>query len=1049
MAHNWVNGAVRILVVCVVLTGLVSVARAVQTTSVRVGVYQNPPGLSVDDNGETQGFYIDILKYIAREEGWNLHFIPGTWEECLKRLEQGEIDLLPAIAYTEERDRAFDFTRQTVFSNWGQVYTTEKEADSVLWLKDRLLVGVTGDIYTSGIEKLLHDFDFSYDMIYVNSYDEVLSRVEEGDADAGIISRATGMVIDHAYAVFKSPIVCCAMEIRYAVKEGTHAGLIATIDRHLKALKGDESSIYHAAFNQWFGGEKKVLIPPWFWWALSAGGGTVVFLFAVNLVLRRQVRARTGELEKEISVRKQAESALREAMHNLRTIQVIPGVIWMQIPEAGLYILCGCPGEVVKHLMHRGLIQRTGRDGMTWETGPNVILLSDLLIQNGGFANLAEFPVLQMLYRQGMILPKHPNNTGVKPMLIGRESQVRAQMQYIHRGNYGLLGREELMAEGMDEDTAGLMMKFKLKFAFGAIREPSQMLDSLYVDGEAVEIRNGVRVARIALNTYRFFYRGASADVDLNLPPGATYDPPYPLGQHNISRHHPFAVLHTGQGDGWDRTRPSMSSVILFHGRVYLIDAGPGVLQVLTALGIDISEVDGIFHTHAHDDHFAGLPALIRTDRRVRYFAAPVVRASVARKFAALMSLDERQFHHFFDVHDLKALEWNDCEGLWVKPVYSPHPVENTMFLFRAGEEGAEKTYAHWADLSGFKVLDGMVGTGENDIPAHVVADIKRTYLEFANLKKLDIGGGMIHGMAEDFRKDPSDRLILAHIDRKLTPAEMEIGSEAAFGAVDVLIGGEKNLMAGKAFGFLKAMFPQVEDEQIHHLIQAPLVHYNPGTIIHRARDSNDYLEMVLSGTVAYLESCNEVVNHLSIGSFLGGIDFLGLESEDSWTLRSISDCMVIRLSHAGMLDFLERNGLKQDFVEVMKRIRFLRKTWLFGEATTSFTLDRLARGLVPIALAAGEELSLHERHTLWLVGSGRVRLGDAAGGEVDVLASGGAFGENNFLNPMMRGCVVRALEPVELFRMRDEGLMEIPIVHWKMLELYDKRWSFNVGGRA
>jgi hemerythrin len=36
-----------------------------------------------------------------------------------------------------------------------------------------------------------------------------------------------------------------------------------------------------------------------------------------------------------------------------------------------------------------------------------------------------------MLYRQGVLLPNHPRNTGRKPMLIGLEEQVRAQGVYI------------------------------------------------------------------------------------------------------------------------------------------------------------------------------------------------------------------------------------------------------------------------------------------------------------------------------------------------------------------------------------------------------------------------------------------------------------------------------------------------------------------------------------------------------------------------------------------------------------------------------------------
>ncbi len=48
-------------------------------------------------------------------------------------------------------------------------------------------------------------------------------------------------------------------------------------------------------------------------------------------------------------VLEKTEDALRDAMQNLLVSEVTPGVFWLQVPEAELYILCGCPGEVVKH----------------------------------------------------------------------------------------------------------------------------------------------------------------------------------------------------------------------------------------------------------------------------------------------------------------------------------------------------------------------------------------------------------------------------------------------------------------------------------------------------------------------------------------------------------------------------------------------------------------------------------------------------------------------------------------------------------------------------
>ena len=159
-------------------------------------------------------------------------------------------------------------------------------------------------------------------------------------------------------------------------------------------------------------------------------------------------------------------------MARLFKIDVIPGMAWIHVPDADVRVLCGCPADSVKHLMRRNLIRPLEVGGVPCETGPNAILLSDVMVQNGAFCNLAEFPVLQMFYRQGLLLPGHPNNDGTKPILIGRRDQVDAQMQYIYRGNYGLISEDELIEAGATAQQARDLMRMKLKFAFGRIRHP-------------------------------------------------------------------------------------------------------------------------------------------------------------------------------------------------------------------------------------------------------------------------------------------------------------------------------------------------------------------------------------------------------------------------------------------------------------------------------------------------------------------------------------------------------------------------------------------------
>ena len=354
---------------------------------------------------------------------------------------------------------------------------------------------------------------------------------------------------------------------------------------------------------------------------------------------------------------------------------------------------------------------------------------------------------------------------------MGRRDMVESQMQYIYRGNYGLISEEEIVATGTPPVEARAMMRLKLRFAFGRIQHPKELLGSLVVDGDKeVDICQGVTIRRTSVNIFEFAYKGETAKVNLNLPPFETHECPYPLGATQFRREY-FAVVHSGEGDGWDIRRPSMGSILVYQGLIYLIDVGPNLPYALTALGIGVNEIEGVFHTHSHDDHFAGLTTLIQADHRIKYYATPLVRATVTKKWSALLGVEEDEFTDYFDVIDLKSEEWNDFSGLEVRPVFSPHPVETTIFFFRTLASGGWRSYAHFADIVSLRVLEGMV-TDDPDKPGidrEMFERVRAAYDEPATIKKVDIGGGLIHGEAADFRSDRSGKIILAHTSLKFT----------------------------------------------------------------------------------------------------------------------------------------------------------------------------------------------------------------------------------------------------------------------------------------
>ncbi len=721
---------------------------------------------------------------------------------------------------------------------------------------------------------------------------------------------------------------------------------------------------------------------------------------------------------------------------------VTNGCHFVEIPEAELRILCGCPADSVKHLMKRGINVDTEQGGVFHESGPNAILVSDSLLQNGMAASLAEFPVLQMLYRQGMILPGHPNNTGVKPLIMGLEDRVTAQMQYIHRGNYGLISEAEIIESGIGPERARELMCMKLKFGFGKIRETEELIDSLVIGDDWVEIRNGARVRRAGFNEYEFSHHAAIASVNLNLAPGEQFIPPYALSPRHIPREY-FAIVHTGQGDGWDVNRPSMSSIVIFQGKIYLIDAAANILHSLRALGIGINEIEGIFHTHAHDDHFAGLTDIVRADHKIRYFATPLVRASVVKKLSALLAISENRFGKFFEVHDLEFDVWNDIEGLEVFPVLSPHPVETNILVFRALFEKGYRSYAHFADIAAFRVLEDMVvdDPTQPGMSREFVDRVKRTYLKPADIKKLDIGGGLIHGDATDFRGDKSDKIVLAHKAEEATDEEKEIGVVLPFGAVDVLIQNYQNYERRNAYRYLESYFPNVSYGRLTIVLNSPIETFDPGSVLEKKGEPPDDLFLSLTGDVERDSSSGDLRTVLSSGVLVGE-SYILKGSVPTETYRTRTYVQALKISGIVYLEFVMRNDLFEEITRLESNRLFLRSTYLFGDELSRKSENEVCQRirLVKFERDRGFVDDDPDNLSIGLIREGRIERNVSGDCEPESLFPRDFFGEETALFGVATGESFRALEPSSVYLIPVSAIRNIPVVRWKLLEAYQRR---------
>ena len=169
---------------------------------ISVGIYQNKPIIFRDSDGVVKGIYADFLNAVAKENGWKLRWVDGTFSEGLERLERGEINIMTAIAWTEERESRYNFTRKAVIANWGVFYVPRGlSPGSILDLDGRTVAVIKNDVYSNAFRKLAVKFDINCIFLEFDDYPDVFEAIQKGEVQAGLVSRLYGLANENDYLV--------------------------------------------------------------------------------------------------------------------------------------------------------------------------------------------------------------------------------------------------------------------------------------------------------------------------------------------------------------------------------------------------------------------------------------------------------------------------------------------------------------------------------------------------------------------------------------------------------------------------------------------------------------------------------------------------------------------------------------------------------------------------------------------------------------------------------------------------------------------------------
>ena len=210
-----------------------------------------PPFCLVREDGSADGFAVELMQAAARAMGYNVSFPTAPWAEVKGWLERGEVQALPLVGRTPEREGLFDFS--IPFLTLHGALVVRKDSPDIWSLNDlrgRKVATMKGDNAEEFLLRTPRDFE----IISETTYEVALNELRAGGVDAVVMPRlvAVRMVQQVGYGnldIVRVPVAGYQQEFCFAVREGDRETL-ALLNEGLAYVMADGT--FRRLHAKWF-----------------------------------------------------------------------------------------------------------------------------------------------------------------------------------------------------------------------------------------------------------------------------------------------------------------------------------------------------------------------------------------------------------------------------------------------------------------------------------------------------------------------------------------------------------------------------------------------------------------------------------------------------------------------------------------------------------------------------------------------------------------------------------------------------------------------------
>jgi hemerythrin len=307
------------------------------------------------------------------------------------------------------------------------------------------------------------------------------------------------------------------------------------------------------------------------------------------------------------------------------------------------------------------------------------------------------------------------------------------------------------------------------------------------------------------------------------------------------------------------------------------------------------------------------------------------------------------------------------------------------------------------------------------------------------DLKKIDVGGGLIHGNAIDFESDTSHRVLLSHGIASIPDQLKGVAMTAAFGDADVLLpGGAREQLLRIARSFLATCIPGLTAGEIEPMALGPIVEIAPDTKIRSGKGRNAEVHLILSGTVEETDGSSGESRRLTAGALVG-VSAAHPRQLAASTCRSVSAVTLLHIPALTYREVVGRAGVAEALQRSATIRGFLSFCPLFKGIRSETVLNGVAAVMQERRLGPNRRPDHVEKPELYILADGEVDL--VVGARlVESIGPGGFWGEERIVSASPVICEPRAERDCSYFAVPVDALSAIPTLQWELQETFERR---------